>query len=73
MPVFKVTTRNYTNVNGVYVEKGLSVQVVTKSLSDPILSQGGQLVADAFMRVYGLDLKRAGCLNTMYLKSERIE
>ncbi len=73
MPVYKVTTRYSTNTNGVYVDKGLSVQVVTKSLSNPVVYNGGQMVAEAFMRVYGLDLKRAGCLNTMYLEAERLE
>ncbi|MCR5394149.1 MAG: DUF6140 family protein [Bacteroidales bacterium] len=73
MPIYRITTKCRTNTNGVFVEPGLSVQVVTKSLSNPVLSDGGKLVAEAFLRVYGLDLKKAGALNSMYLNCEKIE
>ncbi|MDE5743528.1 MAG: hypothetical protein K2H62_04165, partial [Bacteroidales bacterium] len=38
---------------------------------NPVLSNGGQLVADAFMRIYGIDIKRDGPLNMAYLDVER--
>lgn len=72
MPLYRITTKCRTNTNGILVEPGMSVEVVSKSLSNPVLSDGGSTVAAAFMRVYGLDLKRAGALNTMYLSCERI-
>lgn len=72
MPLYKITTKCRTNTNGVFIEPGMTVQVVSKSLSNPVLSDGGRLVAEAFMRVYGIDLKRAGALNSMYLDCERI-
>ena len=28
---------------------------------------GGQNVVDAFMRIYGIDIKKAGCLNMVEL------
>ena len=55
------------NANGVRIEKGMSVDVVTSSFSNPLLTNGGQAVADAFMRIYGIDLKKTGALNTSYL------
>lgn len=30
-------------------------------------TNGGQVVIDAFMRIYGIDIKKAGCLNMAYL------
>lgn len=72
MPLFRVTTKQRSNCNGIRIEPGMSVQVVTNSFSDPIHTNGGQLVIDAFMRVYGIDIKKAGCLNSVYLNCERI-
>ncbi|MBQ0058114.1 MAG: hypothetical protein KBT20_10705 [Bacteroidales bacterium] len=72
MPLFQITTKQRTSCNGIRIEPGMSVQVVSKSFSNPIISNGGQLVIDAFMRVYGIDIKKAGCLNTVYLNCERI-
>jgi hypothetical protein len=60
------------NTNGIRIEPGMSVEVVTQSMSNPILSNGGQPVVDAFMRIYGLDIRRAGALNMTYLNVERI-
>lgn len=41
-------------------------------MSNPVLSNGGQPVVDAFMRIYGIDIRRAGVLNMSYLDVERI-
>ncbi len=72
MPLFRVTTKQRSSCNGIRIEPGMSVQVVTNSFSDPIHTNGGQPVIDAFMRVYGIDIKKAGCLNSVYLNCERI-
>lgn len=50
----------------------MSVDVVTNSMSNPVSTNGGQLVADAFMRIYGIDIKKIGALNMAYLDVERI-
>ncbi len=73
MPRFRITTKNRKNVNGIRIEPGMSVEVVTQSMSNPVVTNGGQVVADAFMRVYGIDLRRANALNTVYLDIQRIE
>ena len=72
MPRFLITTKRMKNDNGVRIEPGMSVEVVTQSMTNPLLNNGGRQVADAFMRIYGIDLKRAGALNTNYLDVERV-
>ena len=67
MPLFRITVKSLKNCNGVRIEPGMSVDVVSSSFSNPVSTNGGQLVADAFMRVYGVDIKRAGALNMVYL------
>ncbi len=72
MPRFRITTKNRKNVNGIRIEPGMSVEVVTQSMSNPVVTNGGQAVADAFMRIYGIDLRRANALNMVYLDTQRI-
>ena len=60
------------NDNGVRIEPGMSVEVVTQSMTNPLLNNGGRQVSDAFMRIYGIDLRHAGAMNTTYLDIERI-
>ena len=60
------------NSNGVRIEPGMTVEVVTQSLNNPLLTNGGQAVADAFMRIYGIDIKKAGALNMVYLNVEKL-
>lgn len=72
MPLFRITTKQSKNTNGIRIEKGMSVEVVTSSMSNPLTTNGGQAVADAFMRVYGIDAKKAGILSTVYLDVVKI-
>ena len=67
MPLFRITVKQSKNSNGVRLEKGMSVEVVTQSMSNPVSTNGGQVVADAFMRLYGVDIKKAGALSVVYL------
>ena len=67
MALFKITVKQSKNSNGVRIEKGMSVEVVTQSMSNPVSTNGGQVVADAFMRLYGVDIKKAGALSMVYL------
>lgn len=73
MALFKVTTKARKLTNGVLVEPGMSVQVSTISAINPITANGGQAVDEAFMRVYGIDLKKAGALNSAYLEAIKIK
>ncbi len=70
--LYRVTVKNSKNSNGVRLERGMSVDVVTNSMSNPVTTNGGQPVADAFMRIYGIDIRQAGALNMAYLDVKQI-
>ena len=70
--LYRVTVKNSKNCNGIRLERGMSVDVATNSMSNPVTTNGGQPVADAFMRIYGIDIRKAGALNMVYLDGERI-
>ena len=57
MARFIITTKHVKNTNGIRIEPDMSVQVVTQSMSNPVTTNGGQVVIDAFMRIYGIDIK----------------
>lgn len=67
MPLFRITVKQMKVSNGVRIEPGMSVDVVSNSFSNPVTTNGGQSVADAFYRIYGVDIKKAGALNMVYL------
>lgn len=72
MPLFRVTVKQSKLSSGIRIERGMSVDVVTNSMSNPLTTNGGQAVADAFMRIFGVDMKRLNALSTVYLDVERI-
>lgn len=72
MPLFRVTVKQSKLSSGIRIERGMSVDVVTNSMSNPLTTNGGQAVADAFMRIYGVDMKRLNALSTVYLDVVRI-
>lgn len=72
MARFIITTKQRKLSNGIIIEPGMRVEVVTQSMSNPITTNGGQVVADAFYRIYGIDIKKAGALNMVYLDVERV-
>lgn len=72
MARFIITTKQRKLSNGIIIEPGMRVEVVTHSMSNPVTTNGGQVVADAFYRIYGIDIKKAGALNMVYLDVERV-
>ena len=72
MARFRITTKHVKNSNGIRIEPGMTVEVVTQSMSNPVTTNGGQIVADAFYRIYGIDIKKAGYLNMVELEVERL-
>lgn len=72
MPTYQITTKRSTHCNGVRIEPGMTVTVVTNSMASPINTNGGQVVIDAYMRIFGIDIKKAGCLNSFSLDCVRI-
>ena len=71
MPLYRITLKSSGNSNNIRFEKGMNVDVVTPTTSIPIL-KGGKEVCDAFMRIYGLDIKKAGLLSSAYLAYKQI-
>ena len=70
--LYRVTVKNSKITSGIRLERGMSVDVVTNSMSNPVTTNGGQPVVDAFMRIYGIDIRKSGALNMVYLDVERI-
>ena len=70
--LYRVTVKSSKNGNGIRIERGMSVEVVTNNITNPVTTNGGQAVADAFMRIYGIDIRKAGALNMVYLDVNRI-
>lgn len=70
--IYKITIKNSKNSNGIRVERGMSVEVVTNNITNPVTTNGGQAVVDAFMRIYGIDIRKVGALNMVYLDVQRI-
>lgn len=70
--VYRVTVKNSKLTSGIRVERGMSVDVVTNNITNPVTTNGGQAVADAFMRIYGIDIRKAGALSMAYLDVQRI-
>ena len=72
MPLYRVTVKQMKVANGLRIERGMTADVVTNSIGNPVVTNGGQLVNDAFMRLYGIDLKKLGALNMVYLDVNRV-
>lgn len=48
----------------------MSVEVVTQPLSNPVTTNGSAAVANAFMRIYGIDIRRALVYLQFYLSDK---
>ena len=70
--LYRITVKQSKLTSGIRVEKGMSVDVVSNSMSNPVTTNGGQAVVDAFMRIYGIDIKKADALSMAYLDVVRI-
>lgn len=69
MATFEIKTKRPINVNGAYVDKGLSVQISTM-YSNPF--DEVEKIHKAFLRIHDLDLKTEGYLNMGYLECNRL-
>ena len=69
--LYKVTVKSNLNSNGVRLEKGMSVEVSSQSLPLSTL-QGKEQVNNAFKAKYGVDLKKACALQSIYLDVVKI-
>lgn len=72
MPLYLITVKQNNYSNGIRLEKGMSVEVASKFTGNPVTTNGGKEVQDAFMRKYGLDLKKnCGC-SPVYLETKKL-
>lgn len=69
--IYRVIVKQSRVTSGQRIEKGMSVDVVTNSTSNPVITNKAE-VAAAFMRIYGIDINKVGALSTAYLDTERI-
>jgi hypothetical protein len=70
MPLFVATVKSNVFQNGVRVEKGMSVEFSCSSVTP--FNNGGHDIIDAFMRKYGLDIKKADALSAAFIDVKRI-
>ncbi len=56
MPLYKVTVTRTVMSNDIRLEKGMSVEVVTPIVTNPMSVNNGESVKSAFGRIYGIDL-----------------
>jgi len=71
MALFLITVKQTANNNAIRLEKGMSVEV-SSTYSNPILTNGGKEVQDAFLRKYNIDLKKGCYLSSTYLDLKKI-
>ncbi|OYU83370.1 MAG: hypothetical protein CFE24_11740 [Flavobacterium sp. BFFFF2] len=71
MALFKATIKSTRVINGVRLEKGMSVDFPS-AYGSPIGTNGGKDVIDAFQRKYGVDIKKAGALSSAYIEIVKI-
>lgn len=71
MPIFRVIVKTTKVVSGQRIDKGLYVDVQTNSFCNPVINNKEQ-VANAFLYQRGVDIKKMGALNGVYLSATRI-
>lgn len=77
MALFRITTTRTQNVNGIRIEKGMSVDVAhgrneinPKTIFTTL--EGKEKIARAFMVKYGIDVKKACIINSINMDSQII-
>ena len=70
--LYKVTVKSNLNSNGVRLEKGMSIEVAYQTSNIWGDSKGKELVCNAFMVKYGVDLKKACAIDSVHLDVQRI-
>ena len=73
MALWKISVKNSGIINGVRFEKGMSIEYVTKTTTPPLqlLSQHKDAINQLFKNKYGVDLAKAGIINTGRMLCEK--
>ena len=74
MALWKISVKNSGIINGVRIEKGMSIEYVTKTTTPPLqsLSQHKDAINQLFKNKYGVDLGKAGIINIGRMSCEKI-
>lgn len=72
MSLYLVKTKHRKCCNGVNIEPGMEAQVLTP-VNQTIQVNNWQYVEDAFMRIFGVSLRKANCLNPGDLEITKIK
>ena len=71
MGLFIATVKNNVWQNGIKLEKGMSVEFISNHY-DPLHINGGMEIVDAFMRKYGVDIKKACAVSDSYILVQKL-
>ena len=77
MALFRITVKQSRSINGVRLEKGMTVEGAKgTSVATPTdvfgTIDGKKLVANAFMVKYGIDLVKANAISRLYMDCEKL-
>lgn len=74
MVLWKISVKNSGIINGVRIEKGMSIEYVTKTTTPPLqsLSQHKDAINQLFKNKYEVDLGKAGIINIVRKSCEKI-
>lgn len=74
MALWKISVKNSGIINGVRIEKGMSIKYVTKITTPPLqsLSQHKDAINQLFKNKYCVDLGKAGIINVGRMSCEKI-
>ena len=74
MALWKISVKNSGIINGVRIEKGMSIEYVTKTTTPPLqsLSQHKDAINQLLKNKYGVDFGKAGIINIGRMSCEKI-
>ena len=74
MALWKISVKNSGIINGVRIEKGMSIEYVTKTTTSPLqsLSQHKDAINQLLKNKYSVDLGKAGIINIGRMSCEKI-
>lgn len=72
MPKYRITTKQRVDVNGVRIDSDTSVEV-TNCMSNSVLVNGRQQVADAVSSIYRADVKNGTYMVFIFLWEHMID
>ena len=72
MSLYRVVTKRRKVCNGVNIEAGMEAQVVTP-VNQTFQVNNWQYVEDAFLRIFGISLRKANCLNVSDLEITKLK